>query len=55
MSYKQTLPNSNLIIIENAGHALTEAQPELILASMRAFLTNQPLPIEPYTSEQPPQ
>jgi proline iminopeptidase len=55
LSYKQTLQNSTLILIENAGHALTEAQPEVVLASMRAFLTNQPLPIEPYTSEQPPQ
>lgn len=55
LSYKQTLPNSTLILIENAGHALTESQPEVVLASMRAFLTNQPLPIEPYTSEQPPQ
>ncbi len=55
LSYKQTLPNSTLILIENAGHALTESQPETVLASMRAFLTNQPLPIEPYTSEQPPQ
>ena len=55
LSYKQTLPNSNLIIIENAGHALTESQPDMVLAAIRAFLTNQPLPIEPYTSEQPPQ
>lgn len=54
-SYKQSLQNSNLVIIENAGHALTEAQPEKVLASIRAFLTDQPLPIEPYTSEQPPQ
>ncbi|NWF62953.1 MAG: alpha/beta hydrolase [Chloroflexi bacterium] len=55
LSYKQTLPNSTLILIENAGHALTEAQPEVVLAPMRAFLTDQPLPIEAYTSEQPPQ
>lgn len=55
LSYKQSLQNSNLIIIENAGHALTEAQPEKVLASIRAFLTEQPLPITPYTSEQPPQ
>ena len=55
LSYKQSLQNSNLIIIENAGHALTEAQPEMVFISIRAFLTNQPLPIQPYTSEQPPQ
>ncbi|MFN8384648.1 MAG: alpha/beta fold hydrolase [Anaerolineales bacterium] len=55
LSYKQSLPNSELVLIENAGHALTEAQPEKVLASIRAFLTDQPLPIPPYTSEQPPQ
>ena len=55
LAYKQTLGNSNLVIIENAGHALTESQPQLVLASIRAFLTNQALPIEPYTSERPPQ
>lgn len=55
LSYKQSLPNSNLVLIESAGHALTEAQPEKILASIRAFLTDQPLPIAPYTSNQAPQ
>jgi proline iminopeptidase len=55
LGYKQALQNSNLILIENAGHALTEAQPDKVFASIRAFLTDQPLPIAPYTSAQPPQ
>lgn len=54
-TYKQTLPNSSLVIIPKAGHALTEAQPEVVLSSIRAFLMDQELPVSPYTSSQPPQ
>lgn len=54
LSYKQSLPNSQLVIIKAAGHAITSAQPEVVLSSIRAFLHGQPLPIPAYTSEHPP-
>jgi pimeloyl-ACP methyl ester carboxylesterase len=53
-SYKETLPNASLVIIPQAGHAITSPQPELVLSIMLAFLTGQPLPIEPYASSEPP-
>ena len=46
--YKQTLPNSTFLSIPKAGHALYGAQPELILNILRAFLSDQELPIKPY-------
>jgi pimeloyl-ACP methyl ester carboxylesterase len=52
--YKETLPNATLLSIPNAGHALYGSQPELILAVMRAFLLEQPLPLPPYTASQAP-
>ncbi len=52
--YKETLPNATLLSIPNAGHALYGAQPELMLAVMRAFLLERPLPLSPYTASQAP-
>lgn len=52
--YKQTLPNARLLLIPGAGHALIGAQPGLALASIRAFLTGQSLPLPAYDSSQPP-
>ena len=46
--YQQTLPNSTLLYIEDAGHSVYIEKPELYLAAVRAFLLEQPLPIEPY-------
>lgn len=52
--YKETLPNATLLSIPNAGHALYGAQPELIMAVLRAFLRERPLPLPAYTASQPP-
>jgi len=49
--YKQTLPDATFLSIPNAGHGLYSAQPELILNTLRAFLLNQELPIQPYTGD----
>lgn len=46
-SYKQTLPNATLLVVPQAGHALTNVQPELVLLAIRAFLKNEPLPLKP--------
>lgn len=52
--YKQLFSQSVLLIIPDAGHALTSSQPDLTLAAVRAFLTEQPLPLLPYESDQKP-
>lgn len=51
--YKETFPKATLVLIEQAGHALISAQPEITFATMRAFLTGQVLPVPAYTSNQP--
>lgn len=38
--YDETLPNARLVEIPNSGHALISAQPEIVLAEIRAFLTS---------------
>lgn len=43
--YRDVLPQSQLVEIANAGHALYGAQPEMVLALMRAFLADSPLPL----------
>lgn len=53
--YKETLANSSLVLIPNAGHALTEAQPEAVLSTIRAFLKGDTFPIAPYTGSQQPE
>jgi pimeloyl-ACP methyl ester carboxylesterase len=54
LAYKRALRNSSLVLIQNAGHALTESQPMIVFNSIKAFLTNQLLPVAPYTSELQP-
>ncbi|MEO0966855.1 MAG: alpha/beta fold hydrolase [Cyanobacteria bacterium J06639_18] len=51
--YKQTLPNSKLLNIKNAGHFLYTERPELYFSIVRAFLLEQSLPLPPYSSSQP--
>lgn len=52
--YKETFSKATLVLIEQAGHALLSTQPEIALATMRAFLTGKPLPLPAHTSHQPP-
>jgi pimeloyl-ACP methyl ester carboxylesterase len=52
--YKSTLPNSTLLDFPHAGHAIYLDQPDLCLASIRAFLLGTPLPLPPWTTAQPP-
>lgn len=42
--YRQTLPESRLVHVRGAGHAIAHAQPRLYTALLRAFLLDEPLP-----------
>jgi pimeloyl-ACP methyl ester carboxylesterase len=53
-SYKETLPDAELVVIPQAGHAVTSGQAQLVLTVILAFLSGQPLPIEPYLSSEAP-
>ena len=52
--YKTTFPNSTLLYFQDAGHGIFLDQPQLCFASIQAFLLGTPLPIQPWTSSQPP-
>jgi proline iminopeptidase len=52
--YKATLPNSTLLYFPHAGHVIYLDQPDLYLASIRAFLLGSPLPLHPWTTAHPP-
>ncbi|MGH2495983.1 MAG: alpha/beta hydrolase [Ktedonobacteraceae bacterium] len=52
--YKTPLPNSTLLYFPHAGHVIYLDQPDLYLASLRAFLLGTPLPLHPWTTAQPP-
>ncbi len=45
LKYKESLPNAILLEVPQAGHALTSTQTEAVLATIRAFLNEWPLPI----------
>lgn len=49
MDYKSALKQSSLIYLTGAGHNIYQDKPELVLKIIRAFLNDEPLPIEPYT------
>ncbi|MBK3567252.1 alpha/beta fold hydrolase [Streptomyces sp. MBT62] len=42
--YRRTLPNSQLVRIQGAGHSIAHSRPALYTALLRAFLLNRPLP-----------
>ncbi|MER6605261.1 alpha/beta fold hydrolase [Streptomyces sp. NPDC000927] len=42
--YRRTLPDSRLVRVRGAGHAIAHAQPRLYTALLRAFLLDKPLP-----------
>ncbi|MFC5185072.1 alpha/beta hydrolase [Actinomadura harenae] len=52
--YRQTLPNSTLVMVKGAGHAIAGDQPAAYTALLRAFLLNRPLPLPAYTASTPP-
>ncbi|MDQ0934706.1 alpha/beta fold hydrolase [Streptomyces turgidiscabies] len=42
--YRQTLPDSELVTVKGAGHAIYRGRPQLYTALLRAFLLGRPLP-----------
>ncbi|GAA0965071.1 hypothetical protein GCM10009555_003690 [Acrocarpospora macrocephala] len=52
--YRRTLPNSTLVPIAGAGHAIAGDQPDPYTRLLRSFLTDRPLPLPAHTSADPP-
>jgi pimeloyl-ACP methyl ester carboxylesterase len=52
--YKTLMPNSILLYLERAGHMPFLEKPDLVLDSIRSFLSNQPLPLPAYEGSMPP-
>ncbi len=52
--YRDTLPNAQMVYLPGAGHQAYQEQPDLYLSAVRAFLRDEPLPVEPYTGQDPP-
>ncbi|TCO54179.1 proline iminopeptidase [Actinocrispum wychmicini] len=50
--YRRTLPNSTLVYVRGAGHAIAGNQPEVYLGLLRDFLAGRPMP--DYSSDTPP-
>jgi proline iminopeptidase len=52
--YKELFPNTTLLYIEGAGHILYLDKPEIFHEATRAFLLDEPLPVQPYLASEPP-
>jgi pimeloyl-ACP methyl ester carboxylesterase len=52
--YKELFPNTTLLYIEGAGHILYLDKPEVFHQATRAFLLDEPLPVQPYLDSEPP-
>ncbi|MEV4258338.1 alpha/beta hydrolase [Spirillospora sp. NPDC049652] len=52
--YRRTLPNSTLVMIRGAGHAIAGDQPAAYTGLLEAFLLGRRLPLPAYTSADPP-
>ncbi len=54
MAYLRVLPAARLVYFASAGHNLYQDEPDRYLATIRAFLLEQPLPASPYEGSEPP-
>jgi proline iminopeptidase len=54
VAYLEALPDSQLIYLDEAGHNAYQDEPDRYLATVRAFLLDQPLPDPPYEEQLPP-
>ncbi|TYB42163.1 alpha/beta fold hydrolase [Actinomadura chibensis] len=52
--YRRTLPDSTLVMVKGAGHAIAGDQPAVYTDLLRAFLLDRRLPLPAYTSDDPP-
>ena len=46
--YRRTLPDSTLVMVEGAGHAIAGDQPSIYNPVLRAFLLDRHLPLPAY-------
>jgi proline iminopeptidase len=54
MEYRDTLPNTQFVYLRHAGHQAYQEQPDAYLATVRAFLEGEPLPVQPYQGHEAP-
>ncbi len=54
IDYKKALRNSTLIYFPDAGHNVYQDLPNEVMAVLKAFLTDRPLPVEAYKGINPP-
>jgi len=52
--YREALLNETVVYVEDAGHMIQLTQAELMADVIRAFLLDEPLPADPYTSSESP-
>ncbi|WP_433355897.1 alpha/beta fold hydrolase [Microtetraspora malaysiensis] len=52
--YRRTLPESSLVYVPGAGHAIAMDRPETYLGTLRTYLLDRPLPLPEYTGSTPP-
>ncbi|HEY0696559.1 MAG TPA: alpha/beta fold hydrolase, partial [Micromonospora sp.] len=52
--YRDTIPGARLVYFPDAGHQLFDEQPDRYRAVVAAFLEDRPLPVTPYTGNEPP-
>lgn len=54
VTWLRALPRSELVYLRGAGHDIAQDRPELVRAVIRAFLTGDPGPVPPRTSDAVP-
>jgi len=54
VAYLRVLPAARLVYFASAGHNLYQDEPDRYLATIRAFLLEQPLPASLYAGSEPP-
>lgn len=55
ITYRQALPDATLLYLDGAGHNTYQDRPAQVVAAMRAFLTDRPLPQTPYMGVRAPE
>jgi len=52
--YREVFPNATLVVAEGASHSVRASRPGLSADLLRAFALEEPLPLEPYRSDETP-
>jgi proline iminopeptidase len=51
--YRDVFPDATLLVVEGAGRSTADARPLLYADVLRAFLVEEPLPLEPHLENGP--